>query len=461
LKMNTKLQHLISRIPRLVARDSKAVLLATAILASLLLSILPANSEGQTLTAPAISVAGTHTSPLTVTMTAPAGTIYYTIDGSTPSPSSTQYTTPFNLSTSTELKAIAYVSGSTSGVTVTYVDVDTRILWLKASAGVSTNNGAPAPVNSWEDLSGSGYDASGSAGTYPTLKGNAINDLPAISFSGNLQKLQMTDSEFANFSSGATFFVVAKPAALTAGARIIDLADSSNNNNLVFQIAASGKGQFWVYEGSSGHYAESLNSLDQNQFQLLESVLVPGSPHSTATFYVNGIPGQPNSSEIVSIPNVSRSENFLGQASSSGNFYQGMIAEIIIYPAALTDSQRELIEGYLMQKYQLQSQVPAPPIISVQGGVLDGPIHVTIISEPGSTTRVTTDGSEPISTSPVYSGCPITVNYSQTLKAASFKSGLKSSVATASYTLDSRWAAPSPSDTTPPSINRELPAQTQ
>ena len=53
-----------------------------------------------------------------ISSSTPSATIFYTLDGSTPSPTSTQYTAPFTISTDTTLKAIASAQGYVqSGVT--------------------------------------------------------------------------------------------------------------------------------------------------------------------------------------------------------------------------------------------------------------------------------------------------------------------------------------------------------
>src|SRR5258708_10847759 len=73
---------------------------------------------------PIISPAtGTYTSSQTVTITdSTAGSnIFYTLDGSPPSPSSTPYANPFTVSTSTTVKAIATASGFTQSPTATSV----------------------------------------------------------------------------------------------------------------------------------------------------------------------------------------------------------------------------------------------------------------------------------------------------------------------------------------------------
>jgi hypothetical protein len=86
-------------------------------------SVITINSQSPAAT-PVISPAtGTYTSSQTVTITdSTAGSnIFYTLDGSPPSPSSTPYTNPFTVSTTTTVKAIATASGFTQSNTATSV----------------------------------------------------------------------------------------------------------------------------------------------------------------------------------------------------------------------------------------------------------------------------------------------------------------------------------------------------
>jgi hypothetical protein len=424
--------------------------------------ILFTATPAKALSAPSITPAtGSFTTEQTVSMTASSGTIYYTLDGTVPDNTSTQFVSDFAVDFPTQINAVAYSAGVYSPVTTVYLDVDPNLapvlqtgltIRLRAGFGV-TSSGSPSYISKWADLSGNGIDLTGTSGSEPTFAAQALNLLPAAKFNGS-QFLSFPSETF-DFSTGFSMFVVLQPTALTANAHMIDFGDAGSGNNLEFQISSSGSlGEFQTYSGTSGTAAQSASALNANQSQLLEAV----QSGTSATFYVNGVPGTTNTS-MNSIPATSRTANFLGQASSGGNGFTGRIAEILLYSTALSDSQREAIEAFLMQKYQALSVVPEAPIISVPTGTLAQPAQVQIASEPGTTTYITTDGTTPSTSSQLYDGSPIGILYSQTLKAISFKNGVLSSVSSATYTLDSGlWPAPSATDPATPAINLQLPA---
>jgi hypothetical protein len=435
-------------------RNTNAVI--TAFVTATFVSVVP----GQALDPPSISTSGSFSPPQTVSMAAAQGTIFYTTDGSTPTNASPEYVAAFNVFSSTQLNAIAYSSGTSSSVTTAYVEINpslpTPALWLDANSGVTTGSGSLPAVSTWADLSNNSNSASSASGSEPVYRTDSINALPVVGFNGSSQYLSLP-SGFASLSN-ISIFVVTQPRSLTPGAHIFDLGEGSSGNNILVQLSSSGSyGEFWVYSGSSGTSVRSLHPLVQNQYQLLEAVQSGGA----ATFYVNGLSGAENSG-MHSIPVVTRTANYIGRASAGGSYYHGKIAEIILFSSALTESQRKTVEAYLIHKYQLFSSVPSPPVISVPGGLLDAPTQVVVTSQPGAIIRITTDGSTPTINSPVYTGSPISINYSQRVKAIAFLNGLQSGVATATYVLDpSHWPAPNSDDTATPSINLELPVPTE
>src|SRR5437870_13713440 len=85
----------------------------------------------------------------------------------------------------------------------------------------------------------------------------------------------------------------------------------------------------------------------------------------------------------------------------------------------------------------------ALPVLSPGGGTFTSSVTVTLTdSTPGATIYYTTDGSTPTTSSTPYSG-PITVTTTQTIKAIAVASGYTTSaVASATYTIQVRAAAP-------------------
>src|SRR5262249_24517286 len=156
-----------------------------------------------------------HTQSVTITA-APNADIRYTTDGTTPTGSSTLYSSPISLTSSTVIKALAVESWATSPVAAAFIQLDGNSdqvvrdglqLWLKTEFGVETSSGA---VLNWADLSGNSNDASQSSSSLrPTLQTDAVNGQSAIGFNGSSQFLQLP-SMFSYFSSGATGIAVVK-----------------------------------------------------------------------------------------------------------------------------------------------------------------------------------------------------------------------------------------------------------
>jgi hypothetical protein len=428
-------------------------------------------------TAPVISpTTGTFAVAQTVTITPPTLPIYITFDGTQPTTASTLYAAPLKITTPTQINAVAYDAGTStySSVTTAYLDVDASYLPLVIDTGrvpairlrsdwaptMSISTGSPPPLVKWVDVSGElSSSVTHISGNAPVLASISAGR-PTVRFTGS-SNLSISNTRFQNYF-GASYFVVTKPTSLTAGSRIFDLGRGASGDNILFRISNSGSlGEYWTYNGTSGTSVSSAAGLTAGQYQLLEASQASGSPYP-ATFSVNGVAG--STANINRPTDIARTQNFIGQASSGGNFYSGDIAEILIYyfTFELTASQRIAIDAFFMQKYQMLSQVPATPIISVAGGTLLQPTQIALSIEPGAMTYVTTDGTTPSSASTPYSGGPLQINYSQTIKAIAIKNGVSSSVATATYTIDStQFPAPSPSDMTAPSITVDLPEPSQ
>jgi hypothetical protein len=409
---------------------------------------------------------GAYPGPQTITLTGDPGvTMYYTLDGSTPTTSSTQYTTPFTVSTSKIVKAIAVRGGTqTSSVATAYIQIDADAtsvtfnglqVWLKSDLGVVTSG---SNVSNWLDVSGNGNNAAQATGAnQPVLTTNAINSLPAVTFDGSNDNLAFSSpgSNFNAFASGATVFAVLNPA--TSGPHyVLDLANGATSDNLT--VSNNGTtSTFSVYRGSTGSTLNATTSLTLGQFQLLET-LQSGS--STGNIFVNST--QKASGTLSNPNNINRTMNHVGSNyNASANFYQGGLAELLVYNRPLTGAEQAGVTGYLLQKYQLGLAAPLPPTISVGTSSPSAPIQVAISAQNGNSIYYTTDGSTPTTSSTLYTG-PVSVYYTLTLKAIAVRNGISSSVSSATYTLNSSfWPAPDAGDPTVLNINLQLPPNAQ
>ncbi len=392
----------------------------------------------------------------TVTISATGGaTIFFTLDNSIPTVSSQVYSTCFTVNASTTVNAIAVLSGVSSAVATASFTVDpltqplsnagyAPFLWLRSDIGVTSSSGQ---ISSWADLSGSGNNATQStSANQPSLASNDYNGFNSVALSTN-QYFNLP-SDFADIPN-SWFYFVTKPTSSSNGV-LIDLGNGSASDNVTVSLSSSTP-TFTVYTGSSPSSLSASGALTQGQYQVLETCRPFGTIYVNSNWVVGGILSAPN--------NVTRTVNHIGtDYSGTANFYNGGFLEVLGFNGVFGSPSGDPVNVYLQARYQLLSPVPSTPIISVGTATLAGPTQVAIATTPDCTCRFTTDGSTPGSGSPLYTG-PMNIYYSQTLNAIAMKNGLSSSVATATYTLDSsQWPAPNSGDMTPLQVNVQAPS---
>lgn len=389
------------------------------------------------------------------------GNIFYTLDGSEPTQSSQQFSANIEINATTTVKAIAVQSGVPSAVATAVITVDPTIkpvvadtstaplrLFLRSDIGVTSSSGN---VSSWLDVSGQGKTVTQSSGSnQPSIILNDYNGHPALAMASS--KYFDVPSGFADIPNPAVYFVM-KPSN-TSNGTLIDLGNGSASDNITASSSGS-SATFQIYQGSTSSSITASSALTLDQIQTLSMIRASVS----GNIFTNG--SADSSSGSVSQPNnTTRAQNHIGtDSSTSSNFYIGNLYELILYKGATSGIGDNEPDIYLAARYQPFTQMPPAPIISVSGGTLPGPTQVAIATPADCVVKFTTDGSTPNSGSSTYNG-PVNIYYSQVLKAIAIKNGLSSSVASASYTLDSnQWPAPNPSDTTPLQVNVQSPVE--
>lgn len=409
-------------------------------------------------TAPTISPGTGMYAPTAVMITADSGAqIYYTTDGSNPvvgNPGTVQYTGPFGISVSTQVKAIAVQSFGTSSISAAYIGIDANSAnvptsglqsWLRSDIGLVF--GTSPNIASWVDLA-KAHTPTATSPNQPTLVTNVLNGFPAVNFSQSPTSQVMTFPGTFNFTNGFSAFVVNNIA--TPGATADMLSFSNGTKTVKFTVTSGGALQFSTFNSATQSVASPGGSISLGVPQLFEVVQTSG----TATLYRNG-------QQIASGSVVNSNASSL-TTSQISNALNGQYVEMLIFDHGLTTSERLAVEGYLLNAYQMQNAPIADPIFSVTPpATFSAPTQVTVSGPLNSVVRYTTDNTAVTSSSPILQA-PINVSYTQTIRAKAFLNNIQSNEVSGTFTLSDSVRYPPPgTGTTSPVINLQLPTTAQ
>ncbi len=316
---------------------------------------------------------------VTITDSTTGATIYYTLDGTVPTTSSTKYTGAITVTATTTVNAIATASGfAESGM----------------ASATYTQNLATAATPTF----------SPAGGTYTSAQSVTISDT----------------------TSGATIFYTTNGTAPTTSSSVYSAPISVSSSQTIKAIAtASGFAQSAV---GSAAYTINLPQAATPTFSPVggtytgtQSVTLSDATTGSTIFYTTNGTTPTTSSPVYSGPiSVSSSETINAMATAPG------FAQSAVGAAA----------------YTINIPQAATPTFSPAGGTYTSTQSVTISdTTSGAIIYYTTNGTTPTTSSSVYSA-PISVSSSQTIKAIAAASGFtQSAVASASYTINLPVAA--------------------
>jgi PKD repeat protein len=209
-------------------------------------------------------------------------------------------------------------------------------LWINADS-VSLNSGY---VDTLYDLSGNNNHVAQSVlSNCPSFADSIsqLNNYPVISFAGSNDFMSCDFGE--NFSIPNTFFIVW----------------TKSNNSLSYawsEIGGSHRTDLFFNNNTVGLSKTAGNDINYNQnipFTNINTAIFNGSNSKifrNGIFMDNGSTSDANSTSSI----------VLGKLDLNGCCqFDGLIAELLFYDTALTDSSRQVVEKYLMDKY-------APPV---------------------------------------------------------------------------------------------------
>ena len=246
-----------------------------------------------------------------------------------------------NLTQWSPVSDVAQATTLTNGVSIPFGNL---ALWLEAGAGL-LNEATNAPVNLWLDQSGNGNNAIQlTAINQPAWVPSAMGTRPAIQFNG-------TNSGF-NFPNPNSLMMLTQAEAIV----VLEVGNETNGNNALWQLGT--EPDFSSYPDASGMIEDNFGTTPTqiegtpqqslNQFHIYD--VVSGSTNWAS--WIDGIPldqtpnNPPNFSDATSLGYSSY--NYWGQG-----YFDGDIAEVLIFNRPLTSCERTAVNTYLNGKYDL------------------------------------------------------------------------------------------------------------
>jgi hypothetical protein len=212
-------------------------------------------------------------------------------------------------------------------------DIASLTAWWDAALGV-TIGGFSGEVSQWDDQSLNGYNLiQGTANKQPIMDGAAINDLPALTFDGVNDSIDLA-SALTGLSNSTYFVVLNRPT-------------SSNVHSI---IGGSGPSDLMCGQSGTNMYMGSrakAHVMANNAWEI-RCCVGHASPVSS-DFYINGTSlGSTSGGASSTHSSIKKVGN-----SALGEAFGGKIAEIIVYNAVLSAGDITSVTNYLNSKYAI------------------------------------------------------------------------------------------------------------
>jgi hypothetical protein len=253
-------------------------------------------------------------------------------------------------------------------------------LWLDASAPEtlfdSTTGGslvaADGGVARWEDKSGNArHFTQSTSGNRPLRKTGQQNGLGTLLFAAGAVASRGDDiligSDFGDYlqsGQSATVFVVFKTLTSDVRHELINKQDASGGWR--FLVESDNKVKLFFDDNSGGRTTvETASTVSTSSYSVLVFKASGGSL-SSAAIYKNGASLPVSASGSVQSVDDNSAAVEVGGGTSGGVIYDslnGDIGEIIIYNAALSDTDRASVESYLIAKWGI-TPAPVPQTIA-------------------------------------------------------------------------------------------------
>jgi Tfp pilus assembly protein PilV len=230
------------------------------------------------------------------------------------------------------------------------------VTWLEATSETSLDDAEEidgSKISNWYDINqqanvkNNAVNNSATISDHPTYKSKCINKLPCLQFNGTSQYMDITQN--AGYTNELTVFVVFSPYDNEfSDSHTIIGTNGGWSSGISFRLKRSTD---VAYQTPNPNNDNTAGAVVPNKNYI--AVVVDG--YSTITSYLNGAAGLTTS--VLNVDRLTKNLSSLNIASSStgarNNFFDGNIGEIIIFNRALKNYERQTVEKYLSQKWQI------------------------------------------------------------------------------------------------------------
>ncbi len=243
------------------------------------------------------------------------------------------------------------------------------VLWLDGAKGVTKDTTNVNNVVTWADQTSYHNDATGGTGQFPhqpTINATAINNLPAVEFSGSFQGggqfLQITDSASLEFGPGDfAVFMVAEYTNTTTG-------NGASQGTFYAKVAGNTTPTGPQLFGNAGGPNNTLVASVRARININDNVNSAATTYNDGKFHRVGIRRTGTTLEVWAdgtatsfVPDAggavdvsaTGSDAFIGNNGQGQNRLAGGIAEVIGVKGTLSSGDVTNLDGYFKSKYGL------------------------------------------------------------------------------------------------------------
>jgi hypothetical protein len=223
--------------------------------------------------------------------------------------------------------------------------VNNIALWVKSNSGVTGVTNASA----WTDQSGNGFNlAQATAANQPAIQTNRINFNPTLQFDGSNDNLSVSGGILGNNTfTDVNAFVVSRTNTISSSSLFFETTTANQFN---FHSPWSDTNLYWdAGNTSTNRLAVNWGGSVATPFLWgLQASTTGTSSGALQDIYRNGF-RIANDATMSSF--TGNNGNFYIGSSGAGNYYNGDVAEVVIYSGTLTAIKTQQIQSYLALKY--------------------------------------------------------------------------------------------------------------